>query len=221
MAEVFDIKDATRLLPAVRTARNAIRRGELIVLPTDTVYGVAADAFNPGAVQDLLAAKGRTRQSPPPVLIPNLGTLHALAAEVSESVAKLAEAFWPGPLTLIMVAQPSLSWDLGETRGTVALRMPNHELTLQLLSEIGPLAVSSANITGEPAAQTAAEAEAMLGESITVYLEDGLVSGDGTPSTILDVTGLHQANGVIRVLRDGALSREQIEAVLPEATLIG
>lgn len=221
MAEVFDCSDNSQLLSGTRTARRAIGRGELVVLPTDTVYGVAADAFSPEAVQRLLDAKGRGRQSPPPVLIPNTGTLSALAAEVTEPLEALAEAFWPGPITIITQANPALSWDLGDTGGTVALRIPNHPLALELLQETGPLAVSSANKTGEPAARTAAAAQSMLEDTIAVYLEAGPGDGDGVASTIIDATELTAAGGTIRVLRAGGVSREAIAELLPQVTVEG
>jgi len=175
MAPTYDCSVNAELLTGTRLARSAIGRGELIVIPTDTVYGVAADAFSPQAVNRLLKAKGRARQSPPPVLIPGIPTLDALAASVPDEVRELVAAFWPGGLTIILPAAPLLTWDLGETRGTVALRMPNHALALEILSETGPLAVSSANLTGEPAAVTVASAEEMLGESVAVYLDAGTV----------------------------------------------
>lgn len=200
-------------------ARQALGRGELVVLPTDTVYGVAADAFSPEAVQKLLDAKGRGRQSPPPVLIPNVATLAALAAETNASVNALAEAFWPGALTIITLANPSLSWDLGETGGTVALRIPNQPLALELLQETGPLAVSSANKTGEPAARTAEAARGMLGDDVAVYLEAGEAAGDGEASTIIDATSLTETGGALRILRQGAVSREAIAEVLPQVTI--
>ncbi|RGE21082.1 L-threonylcarbamoyladenylate synthase [Leucobacter sp. wl10] len=215
MAEVFDCSDGFQLLSGVRTARRAIGRGELAVIPTDTVYGVAADAFAPEAVQRLLDAKGRGRQSPPPVLIPNTGTLAALAAEVPAPLTLLAETFWPGALTIIVRANPSLSWDLGETGGTVALRIPNHPLALELLEETGPLAVSSANRTGEPAGRTAEAAREMLGDAVAVYLEAGEAEGDGLASTIVDATGLAEEGGELRVLREGGVSREAIAELLP------
>lgn len=221
MAEVFDCTDSSELLSGTRTARRAIGRGELIVMPTDTVYGVAADAFSPEAVQRLLDAKGRGRQSPPPVLIPNTGTLAALAVEVSASLEALAGAFWPGPLTIITQANPALSWDLGDTGGTVALRIPNHPLALELLQETGPLAVSSANKTGEPAARTAAAAQEMLGDSVAVYLEVGEGEGDGVASTIIDATGLSSEGGTIRILRAGGVTREAIAELLPQVTVEG
>ena len=217
MAEVFDCSDSSQLLAGTRTARRAIGSGQLVVLPTDTVYGVAADAFSPEAVQRLLDAKGRGRQSPPPVLIPNTATLAALAAEVTEPLTTLAEAFWPGPLTIITQANPSLSWDLGETGGTVALRIPNQPLALELLQETGPLAVSSANLTGQPAARTAAAAREMLGDSVEVYLEAGDAAGGGVASTIVDATRLTAEGGELRILREGGVSREALAEVLPQA----
>lgn len=219
MAEVFDCSDSTQLLPAARNSRQALARGELVVLPTDTVYGVAADAFTPSAVQRLLDAKGRGRQSPPPVLIPNAATLDALAAQVVEPVRRMAEEFWPGPLTIVLPAQPSLSWDLGDTGGTVALRIPNHALTLELLRETGPLAVSSANATGKPAAKNIAEAREMLGDAIAVYLDAGQIAGDGVASTIVDATGLTDEGGSLRILRQGGITRADIAQLLPQVTI--
>ena len=162
-----------------------------MVFPTDTVYGIAADAFSPLAVTLLLASKGRSRKMPPPVLIPRLNALDGLATDVPAEARRLAEAFWPGGLTLILHAQPSLDWDLGETKGTVALRIPADEIAQDLLTLTGPLAVSSANRTGHAAAQTAAEAEAQLAESVEVYLEGGPRPADGADalaSTIVDAT---------------------------------
>lgn len=213
MADLFDCSEPSQLLSGVRAARQAIGRGELVVLPTDTVYGVGADAFSPEAVERLLAAKGRGRQSPPPVLIPNTDTLAALAREVTEPLTALADAFWPGALTIITHANPALDWDLGDTGGTVALRIPARDLTIELLRETGPLAVSSANLTGEPAATNADEAKAMLGDSVAVYLEGGVA--DGLSSTIVDTTGLKSdGTGAVRVLRVGAVSPEAISDVL-------
>jgi L-threonylcarbamoyladenylate synthase len=218
MSPVFDSRDEEQLLPGMRRARQAISRGELIVLPTDTVYGVAADAFSPRAVARLLAAKGRGRQSPPPVLVAGITTLRALAAEVPEPVERLVEAFWPGGLTIVLPAQPSLSWDLGDTNGTVAVRMPAHKITLELLEECGPLAVSSANLTGRPAAITVDDAVDMLGDSVEVYL-DGGPSESGVASTIVDATRLAAGSADagqprVRVLREGAISRARLREVL-------
>ncbi|HEY0258959.1 MAG TPA: L-threonylcarbamoyladenylate synthase [Lacisediminihabitans sp.] len=219
MATIYDCSDQAGLLTGMRLARVAIGRGELVVLPTDTVYGLAADAFSPEAVQRLLDAKGRTRQSPPPVLVPGIPTLDALAETVPQEVRALVAAFWPGGLTVILPAQPSLNWDLGETGGTVALRMPNNRIALELLSETGPLAVSSANLTGRPAATTAQEAMAMLDESVEVYLDGGDAGADytadrGTGSTIVDATGLLREDGRLKIVRHGVIAAEEIEAIV-------
>jgi tRNA threonylcarbamoyl adenosine modification protein (Sua5/YciO/YrdC/YwlC family) len=220
MATIYDCSVQEELLTGMRLARLAIGRGELVVLPTDTVYGLAADAFSPDAVQRLLDAKGRTRQAPPPVLVPGIPTLDALAAQVPDEVRALVAEFWPGGLTVILPARESLTWDLGETNGTVALRMPNNRVALELLAETGPLAVSSANLTGEPAAVTAADAHRMLGDSVSVYLDGGEVGSDyvdaaaGTGSTIVDATGLLIDGGSLTIVRHGVISDEQIQAVL-------
>jgi len=199
--------------PSLDTAVGAVARGAVVVLPTDTVYGVGADAFQPDAVAAVLAAKGRGRQMPPPVLIPSVRTVDGLARDVPDSARALMEAFWPGALTVIVLAQPSLAWDLGETHGTVALRVPAHPAALALLERTGPLAVTSANLTGEPAATTADSAKEQLGESVAVYL-DGGDSPLGVASTIVDATG-----ATLRIVRDGGVSREEIVAVVGEAAL--
>lgn len=193
---------------AIAAAAMAVHRGDLVVLPTDTVYGLAADAFDPAAVQALLDAKGRGRQMPPPVLVSSVATLNALATEVPDYVHSLVEEFWPGALTIICRQQPSLQWDLGDTRGTVAIRMPDHELALAILERTGPLAVSSANLTGRPAARTAGDAEQMLGESVSVIV-DGGENGVGEASTIIDATGKEPS-----VLRLGAVGYAALNVVL-------
>lgn len=183
-------------------AQVALEEGKLVVLPTDTVYGLAADAFSPRAVQNLLDAKGRGRDMPPPVLVGAPTTLDALAIDIPAWLRSMVEALWPGPLTVILRQQPSLTWDLGETHNTVAVRMPDDKRALALLKQTGPLAVSSANTTGLPAAQNVADAEEMLGPRVAVYLDGGPTSS-GTPSTILDATGTTP-----KVLRQGAISLE-------------
>lgn len=218
---IYDCSLDTDLLTGMRLAKVAIGRSELVVLPTDTVYGVAADAFSPKAVSALLEAKGRGPQSPPPVLIPDTHTLAALAENVPDVARRLAETFWPGALTMIFKAQASLNWDLGETKGTVALRMPDHKIALALLAETGPLAVSSANLTGEPAATTCQQAEGYLGEKVSVYL-DGGNSPKGEASTIIDLTelvdsydkaGTLTTTGKIKIVRRGALSAEKLRSI--------
>ncbi|HEY0118319.1 MAG TPA: L-threonylcarbamoyladenylate synthase [Cellulomonas sp.] len=204
---ILDARDPQAWGPAIDEAVHAVSRGRLVVLPTDTVYGVGADAFAPRAVKALLDAKGRGRQMPPPVLIPDVRTLDGLATDVPGAVRALAAAFWPGALTIIVAAQPTLTWDLGETKGTVALRVPDHPLALALLRRTGPLAVSSANRTGHPAATTADDAAGQLGDAIDVVLDGGPTPGNA-PSTIVDATGDR-----LRLVRLGALSLEELRTV--------
>lgn len=193
----------------VDAAVAALRRGELVVLPTDTVYGIAADAFNASAVGALLEAKGRGRDMPTPVLVPALRTLDGLLDTVPAVARELAEAFWPGALTLVVRHAATLAWDLGNTKGTVGLRMPLDPVALAVLEQTGPLAVSSANRTGLPPAADAAEAARQLGRAVQVYL-DGGPAGDPVPSTIVDLTG-----DVPKVIRDGAISLEKLRTVVP------
>jgi tRNA threonylcarbamoyl adenosine modification protein (Sua5/YciO/YrdC/YwlC family) len=215
MSDIFDCRDEAQLLAGLRHARRSIARGELVVLPTDTVYGVAADAFSPAAVAALLAAKGRGRQSPPPVLVSGAPMLAALVSDVPEPIERLIGELWPGGLTIVLPSQPSLAWDLGETHGTVAVRMPDNRVTLDLIQDAGPLAVSSANLTGRPAATSVLEAERMLRSSVSVYLDDG-PSSTGVASTIIDATALarREENARIRVLRAGAVSTERLREFL-------
>jgi tRNA threonylcarbamoyl adenosine modification protein (Sua5/YciO/YrdC/YwlC family) len=210
MARRYDCTDATERKTGLREAAAAVRRRELVVLPTDTVYGVGADAFSREAVHDLLDAKGRGRNMPSPVLVGSPNTLHGLVTDFSELAWELVDAFWPGALTLVARHQPSLTWDLGETRGTVAVRMPLHPVAIELLTEFGPMAVSSANLTGRPSPQTCDAAQEMLGDAVSVYL-DGGPTPDAVPSSIVDVTGK-----VPVLLRAGALSAEELRKVVPD-----
>ncbi|WP_347041741.1 L-threonylcarbamoyladenylate synthase [Brachybacterium nesterenkovii] len=205
---VYDTQSENTRDEAITAAVDAVRAGQLIVLSTDTVYGIGADAFDAEAVDALLAAKGRGRNAPPPVLVGDPAVLMALAVDVPEDAERLAEEFWPGPLTLILTAQPSLTWDLGETRGTVALRMPDDEVALELLRRTGPLAVSSANRHGKDAALSVLDAATQLGDHVEVYL-DGGPARLGTASTIIDMTVSPP-----EIVRQGALERETIVAAL-------
>ncbi|MEO3935949.1 L-threonylcarbamoyladenylate synthase [Dermatophilaceae bacterium Soc4.6] len=214
MSEVIDCTTPDGLAAGVEAASRAVRNGQVVVLPTDTVYGIGCDAFSADAVAAVLAAKGRGREMPPPVLVPNIRTVDGLARDVPDDARILIAAFWPGALTLVLRAQPSLSWDLGETNGTVAVRMPDDATALDLLSAIGPMAVTSANRTGQPPAATAQEAREQLGESVAVYLDGGpatasTASGPPTASTILDLTGAE-----VVTLREGSITREAIDAAL-------
>jgi L-threonylcarbamoyladenylate synthase len=199
VSERFSCADDEERQRGIDAAVTALRSGKLVVMPTDTVYGLAADAFDPAAVRRLLRTKGRGRDKPPPVLVAAQTTLDALATKVPTLARDLVEALWPGPLTLVCRQQSSLTWDLGDTRATVAVRMPDHDIALELLRRTGPLAVSSANRTAKPAPSTVDEAEEMLGAAVQVYLDGGPTDG-GVPSTIVDVTA-----DPPRVLREGAI----------------
>ncbi|MCI6574528.1 MAG: L-threonylcarbamoyladenylate synthase [Actinomycetaceae bacterium] len=205
--------DAQQWDVARAAASAAIAAGEVICLPTDTVYGIGADPFNADAVTALLSAKSRTRAMPPPVLVADAKQAARLVdpavqrGEVAEIVHTLIENFWPGALTIILPAAPTIGWDLGETNGTVALRMPDHPVALALLQTVGPLAVTSANQTGRPPATTIAQAVQQLGEAVSVYLDAGTSPG-GVPSTIVRLSAdtPQQAD----LIRRGALNPSAI-----------
>jgi tRNA threonylcarbamoyl adenosine modification protein (Sua5/YciO/YrdC/YwlC family) len=198
---------------ALEAAREAIEAGECIVLPTDTVYGIGADAFSAEAVQRLLNAKGRGRDMPPPVLIGEPGLIKALAVGVPDEANDLIARHWPGALTVICRIQPSLRMDLGDSKDTIALRLPDHELAREILRRTGPMAVSSANLSGQSAALTCDEAIDQLGDSVAVYLDGGeLAATGGMPSTIVDFTRSDEGE----ILRIGALSLDVIRETLPD-----
>ncbi len=207
MSAWFDCADPAQRTEGLAAAVTAVLGGELVVLPTDTVYGVGADAFSPAAVTRLLAAKGRGRDMPPPVLVGTVRAAEALVEDLGPDGRQLIDEFWPGGLTIVCRAARTLSWDLGDTKGTVAIRMPEHPVALDLLRETGPMAVSSANTTGSAAATTAAEARDQLGESVAVYL-DGGSSTSAVASTIVDLTGPQP-----RLLRRGAISVGRLREV--------
>jgi tRNA threonylcarbamoyl adenosine modification protein (Sua5/YciO/YrdC/YwlC family) len=215
VSERFDCRDPQEQEGGVEAAAAALQQGGLVVLPTDTVYGLAADAFQPAAVRRLLRVKGRGRDMPPPVLVSAVTTLEALAEDVSPAARALVDKYWPGPLTLVCRQQPSLRWDLGDTRGTVAVRMPDQPHALALLERTGPLAVSSANITGQPAALSVDAAEQMLADAVDVYLDAGPSAGD-EPSSIVDAT-----TDPPRLLRAGAVSLEELLATVPDLDQVG
>ncbi|OJX98449.1 MAG: threonylcarbamoyl-AMP synthase [Micrococcales bacterium 73-15] len=201
--------DPDQLDASLEVAAATVRGGGLVVLPTDTVYGIGADAFDASAVAALLAAKGRGRQMPPPVLVGGPEMLDVLGLDVPQPARALAERFWPGALTLIVRCQPTLDWDLGDTGGTVALRMPDDEVALALLRRTGPLAVSSANRTGQPAATSATDARDQLGARVAVYLDAGDSAG-GVPSTIVDARTSRLA-----IVRSGAIDAATLATVVP------
>lgn len=208
MTETFDCADAAQREAGIASAISALKGGRLVVMPTDTVYGIGADAFDSDAVAALLSAKGRGRDMPVPVLVGSWHTIQGLVYSVPQTARELIRAFWPGALSLVVHQAPSLQWDLGDANGTVMLRMPLHPVAIELLREVGPMAVSSANISGRPAANTAAEARDQLGDLVEVYLEGGPAQQQAA-STIVDLTGPHP-----RVLREGPVTIEAIAGVL-------
>lgn len=212
VAEIYDCSDPEARAAGLAAAAAAIGEGRLVLLPTDTVYGVAADAFSPDAVTALLAAKNRGRGMPVPVLIGEASTLAGLVVRTPPAATALAQAFWPGGLTLVLEHAPTLAWDLGDAEGTVAVRLPDDDLTRDLLRRTGPLAVSSANRSGRPAATTAQEAAAQLGEHTAVVL-DGGPRADSAASTIVDCTG-----ATPRVLRVGAIPVDRLRDAVPDLT---
>jgi L-threonylcarbamoyladenylate synthase len=207
---LYDCRTVAERDRGIAAAVEAVKSGELVVLPTDTVYGIGADAFTPHAVTALLNAKGRGRHMPPPVLVGSRHTLDGLVYSLPKAARELADAFWPGALTIIVEHSPSLQWDIGDTDGTVGVRMPLHPVALEVLREVGPMAVSSANKTGQPAATTAEEAREQLEYAVRIYLEAG-PAPDPVPSTIVDVTG-----DVPRILRAGAIPLEKLRDVVPD-----
>ena len=207
MSAWFDCADESQRAEGIAAAVTAVLNGELVVLPTDTVYGLGVDAFSPMAVTRLLTAKGRSRDMPPPVLVGTVRAAAALVEDLGPDGQQLIDEFWPGGLTIVCRAARTLNWDLGDTKGTVAIRMPEDAVALDLLRETGPMAVSSANLTGLPAATTAVLARDQLGEAVAVYLDNGIAPG-GVASTIVDLTGPQP-----RLLRRGAISVGRLREV--------
>jgi L-threonylcarbamoyladenylate synthase len=208
MGHVFDCADEADRAAGLASAVSAAKGGRLVVLPTDTVYGIGADAFDSSAVAALLAAKGRGRDMPVPVLVGSWNTIDGLVYTVPPAARELIRAFWPGALSLVVRQAPSLQWDLGDANGTVMLRMPLHPVAIDLLRQVGPMAVSSANISGHPPAVTVGQAQEQLGESVEVYLDGGPAT-EQAASTIVNLTGPSPV-----ILRDGPVSADRIAAVL-------
>ena len=192
----------------VTAAAAAIRRGELVVLPTESVYGLAADPFSPKAMRALRAAKGRGDDFPVGVLVGAVRTVDGLASGITADGRALIEAFWPGPLTLVVREQPTLAWD--NPGGHVSLRMPLHPVTLAVLAATGPLAVTSAQRAGSAPPRTCAEAEGQMGDEVALYLDGGPTT-DEVPSSIVDLTADPPA-----LLREGAFSLEELRGICAE-----
>jgi L-threonylcarbamoyladenylate synthase len=215
MSLVYDCTDPAERAEGLEAAVDSIHRGELVVMPVDASYGLAADAFQSAAVNSLAASKGRGRDLPIPVMVGSWSGLDGLTLMVQPSVRQLVEAFWPGPLTLVVEHAPSLAWDLGDNRGTISIRMPLHPVALELLARTGPLAVSGANLTGKRVPLTAADAQDQLGYAVAVSLDAGMCI-DPVPSTIVDVSG-----AVPKLLRHGKVTQRQLQEVLPELIVAG
>ncbi len=214
MIRKFSMNNEMERKDGITAAIAAAKRGDLVVLPTDTVYGLGTDAFSQKGPQKLMAAKGRDRNMPIPVLVGHVKALDGLAQRVDGVTKSLAEAFWPGALTIVVNAQPTLRWDLGETNQTVALRMPLNPIAIELLNAVGPMAVSSANKTGQSPATNVEEAIAQLGEVVTIYLDGGQTPGN-IASTIVDVS-----SGEIKLLRQGAIPLEEIRLIVPNIEVL-
>ena len=208
MSRIYDCADPESRTAGIKAAVDAVKAGQLVVLPTDTLYGLGCDAFNTEAVANLLATKHRGPDMPVPVLVGSWDTIQGLVQYYSPQAKTLVEAFWPGGLSIIVPQAPSLPWNLGDTRGTVMLRMPLHPVAIELLRETGPMAVSSANISGHTPPSTVTEARQQLNQNVSVYL-DGGECAIGKPSSIIDISGDHP-----RLLREGAISAERIGEVL-------
>lgn len=208
MSRIYDCQDPDTRTLGMRAAVDAVKAGRLVVLPTDTLYGLGCDAFDNQAVASLLQTKHRGPDMPVPVLVGSWDTIQGLVHTYSDQARALVEAFWPGGLSIVVPQAPSLTWNLGDTRGTVMLRMPLHPVAIELLRETGPMAVSSANISGHTPATTAIAAKQQLGNAVNVYL-DGGECAIGTPSSIVDLSG-----PAPKLLREGAISAERIGEVL-------
>lgn len=211
----MDANDALAWSENLPLLVEAIRTGKSVVVPTDTVYGIACDPSSPGAVRELFEIKKRVRSKPSPVLLGRHDSLASIVDVVPDTVWSIVRNFWPGAVTLVFKALPELSWDLGESQGTVALRMPDHKITLEILRETGPLAVSSANLSGKPAASSMGEAFDQFGEKVEMYVDAGPVGrglnsrAKSKGSTIVDVTGV-SSGGFFEVLREGDVSWQKI-----------
>lgn len=197
----------------VTAAAAALRRGELVVLPTESVYGVAADAFHPRGTTRLRTARGSAPDLPLPVLVGSARMAEGIVTGLGAPARALIEAFWPGPLTLIARQQPTLAWDIGDAgSGTVSVRMPLHPLALEVLAGTGPLAVTGAHRSGGRPPRTLAEARVQLGDDVAVYLDAG-ACGEERMSCVVDVSG-----EVPLLLRPGAYPLDALREVCPDLT---
>jgi L-threonylcarbamoyladenylate synthase len=184
-----------------------LRGGGLVAFPTDTVYGVGALAFDAAAVSDIYTAKGRPQEKAIPVLIAELADLAKVTLEIPDVAVRLASHFWPGPLTLVVRKHPDLPLSVSATP-TVGVRIPDHPVARTLLRAAGPMAVTSANLSGQPSPCTTEEVVACLGGRIALIVDGGSTPG-GIPSTVVDCVDTPP-----HILRAGPISSDEIEAAL-------
>lgn len=206
MAAIVDVTGEGRE-EAIADAADALRAGELVVLPTDTVYGIAADAFSTIGTASIFAAKKRQRSVPLPIMVRGPKQLIGITRQVPVAAERLMAAYWPGELTIVIASEPNLRWDLGDDQGTVAVRMPLDDVTLAVIRAVGPLALTSANISGQPPATTVEEAQEQFGDAVRYYLDDG-PRASSLPSTIVDLT-----RSSPHILRTGSLDAAEVLAV--------
>lgn len=195
---------------AVSAALAAVRRGDLVIVPTESVYALATDAFSARGMAALREAKGYTAAAPIPVMVGARSTVPGIAARIPDAAQALMEAFWPGPLTLLLTPQPTLAWDLPRD-APLAVRMPLHPVLLALLARSGPLAVTTANQRGLPAPVDMDDAVLQMGSAAALALDAGHLGPDsGHASTIVDVTGAEP-----RIVRPGAIDEDRLRRVVP------
>ena len=192
---------------AIEQALSVLGRGGLVAFPTDTVYGVGALAFDGRAVESIYAAKDRPIEKAIPVLIGDADDMEKVGLDIPEVAYRLASRFWAGPLTLVIPKTPTLPESVSAT-DTVGVRVPDHEVARALLRVAGPMAVTSANISGQPSPSTAAEVFAQLGGRLSLILDGGTTPG-GVPSTVVDCTSQE-----LKILREGPITREDIQSKL-------
>lgn len=192
---------------AIPGACEVLRAGRLVAIPTDTVYGVGALAFDGPAVESIYAAKERPLEKAIPILIGDSEDLEKVGIDIPDSARKLAARFWPGPLTVLVPKRADLPESVSAT-STVGVRLPDHEVARALLRAAGPMAVTSANISGEPNPVTAQEVYDQLGGRIALIIDGGMTRG-GVPSTLVDCTIPE-----LKILREGPISMDELRSAL-------
>ena len=216
MSAIFDCSDELERERGLALAVAVLKRGGLASFAADSSYALACDAFDRSAVAELLKAKGRDARTPVSVLVPSATTVGGLVHQVTDTMTAVVEAFWPGNVTIVARSAGSLVWDLGDTGGTVSIRMPMAELAQDVLIRTGPLAVMSANRIGMPAPLGVAEMVAGLGDiaELDVILDSGMLD-QLAPSSIVDLTGERP-----RLLREGSVTADQLRVVLGDLEVL-